>query len=194
MSGQTFLRSDRAAEHHEPPTNALVRNSASPRSAPSPKLSPARFFSPTSFRRSKFTFIPLGTSDVLVCGFEGWHHRTPLCCRSRRPFSPWMRAFASSPPARIFYRAVQGGLNYNEGNHFSNGPSSSPRRIRATQRALRLIRNDKKFAIEFIRGPIFDLGKDRDPARPTVFYDAALQYYLQSGVVDEKLQRENDSP
>ena len=34
--------------------------------------------------------------------------------------------------------------------------------IRATQRALRLIRNDRRFAVEFIKGPYLDLGKDRD--------------------------------
>jgi hypothetical protein len=54
---------------------------------------------------------------------------------------------------------------------------------------LRLIRNDKKFAIEFIKGPYLDLGKDRDRLAERV-YEAALQYYLQSGTVDEKLQRE----
>ncbi len=61
--------------------------------------------------------------------------------------------------------------------------------IRATQRALRLIRSDKKFAMEFIKGPYLDLGKDRDRFADRI-YDAALQYYLQSGAVDEKLQRE----
>ena len=61
--------------------------------------------------------------------------------------------------------------------------------IRATQRSLRLIRNDKKYALEFIKGPYLDLGKDRDRFAERI-YEAALQYYLQSGIVDEKLQRE----
>jgi hypothetical protein len=52
-----------------------------------------------------------------------------------------------------------------------------------------LIRDDKKYAIEFIRGPYLDLGKDRDRFADQV-YNAALQYYLQSGTVDERLQRE----
>ena len=34
--------------------------------------------------------------------------------------------------------------------------------IRATQRALRLIRNDRKYATEFIKGPYLDPGKERE--------------------------------
>jgi hypothetical protein len=61
--------------------------------------------------------------------------------------------------------------------------------IRVTQRSLRLIRSDRKYAVEFIKGPYLDLGKDRDRFSERI-YDAALQYYVQSGAVDEKLQRE----
>ena len=61
--------------------------------------------------------------------------------------------------------------------------------IRVTQRSLRLIRADRKLAIEFIKGPYLDLGKDRERFADRI-YDAAVQYYLQSGAVDEKVQRE----
>jgi hypothetical protein len=54
---------------------------------------------------------------------------------------------------------------------------------------LRLIRSDKKYALEFIRGPYLDLGKERQRFAEQI-YDAALQYYLPSGTVDETLQRE----
>jgi hypothetical protein len=54
---------------------------------------------------------------------------------------------------------------------------------------LRLIRNDKKYALEFIKGPYLDLGKDRDRFAERI-YEAALEYCLPSGIVDEKLQRE----
>ena len=53
----------------------------------------------------------------------------------------------------------------------------------------RAIRSDKKFAIDFIKGPYLDLGKERDRFADRI-YDAALQYYVQTGAVDEKLQRE----
>jgi ABC-type nitrate/sulfonate/bicarbonate transport system substrate-binding protein len=86
------------------------------------------------------------------------------------------------------YRAVQGGLTTTK-TVISERPEVVTRVIRATQKALRLIRNDKKFAVDFIKGPFLDLGKERDKYADRV-YDTALQFYLQSGVVDEKLQRD----
>jgi ABC-type nitrate/sulfonate/bicarbonate transport system substrate-binding protein len=87
-----------------------------------------------------------------------------------------------------YYRAVQGGLTTTKAIT-SERPELVAKTIRATQRALRLIRSDKKFATEFIRGPYLDLGKDRDRYADRV-YDGAQQYYVPSGTVDEKLQRE----
>jgi ABC-type nitrate/sulfonate/bicarbonate transport system substrate-binding protein len=87
-----------------------------------------------------------------------------------------------------FYRAVQGGLTTTKAT-ISDRPELVTKMIRATQRSLRLIRNDKKYALDFIKGPYLDLGKDRDRFAEQI-YDAALQYYLPSGAVDEKLQRE----
>jgi NitT/TauT family transport system substrate-binding protein len=86
------------------------------------------------------------------------------------------------------YRAVQGGLTTTK-TVISERPEVVTRVIRATQKALRLIRNDKKFTADFIKGPFLDLGKDRDKYAERV-YDTAVQFYLQSGMVDEKLQRD----
>ncbi|TMA13186.1 MAG: hypothetical protein E6J89_02115 [Deltaproteobacteria bacterium] len=61
--------------------------------------------------------------------------------------------------------------------------------VRATLRAVRLIKNDKKYALEFMKGPYLDLGNERERFTERA-YDAAVQGYLLSGVVDEKLQRE----
>jgi hypothetical protein len=61
--------------------------------------------------------------------------------------------------------------------------------IRATLRAVRLIKNDKMYALEFMKGPYLDLGKERDRFTERA-YEAAVQGYLLSGIVDEKLQRE----
>jgi len=63
------------------------------------------------------------------------------------------------------------------------------RMLRATVRAITLIRNDKKYSIEFIKGPYLELGKDKDRYAERI-YTAAVQLYLASGVVDEKVQRE----
>jgi ABC-type nitrate/sulfonate/bicarbonate transport system substrate-binding protein len=87
-----------------------------------------------------------------------------------------------------FYRAVQGGLTTTKAT-INERPELVTKMIRATQRSLRLIRNDRKSAVEFIKGPYLDLGKDRDRFADRI-YDAAVQYYVQSGTVDEKLQRE----
>ena len=50
------------------------------------------------------------------------------------------------------YRAVQGGLTTTK-TTISDRPELVTKMIRATQRSLRLIRNDKKFTLEFIKGP-----------------------------------------
>ena len=137
--------------------------------------------------QEQVTFIPLGTSDVLYVALKaGTIDATML--QIPQTFLAIDEGFRKLASGADFYRAVQGGLTTTKAIT-SERPELVTKTIRATQRALRLIRNDKKFAIEFIRGPYLDLGKDRDRHADRV-YDAALQYYLQSGVVDEKLQRE----
>jgi ABC-type nitrate/sulfonate/bicarbonate transport system substrate-binding protein len=86
------------------------------------------------------------------------------------------------------YRAVQGGLTTTKAIT-AERPELVTKMIRATQRSLRLIRSDRKYAVDFIKGPYLDLGKDRDRFAERI-YESALQYYLQTGAVDEKLQRE----
>jgi hypothetical protein len=61
--------------------------------------------------------------------------------------------------------------------------------IRATLRAVRLIKNDKKYALEFMKGPYLDLGKERERFTERA-YEAAVGGYVLTGLVDEKLQRE----
>jgi ABC-type nitrate/sulfonate/bicarbonate transport system substrate-binding protein len=137
--------------------------------------------------QEQVTFIPLGTSDVLYVALKaGTIDATML--QIPQTFLAVDEGFRKLASGADFYRAVQGGLTTTKAIT-SERPELVTKTIRATQRALRLIRSDKKFAIEFIRGPYLDLGKDRDRHADRV-YDAALQYYLQSGVVDEKLQRE----
>jgi len=137
--------------------------------------------------QEQVTFIPLGTSDVLYVALKaGTIDATML--QIPQTFLAVDEGFRKLASGADFYRAVQGGLTTTKAIT-SERPELVTKTIRATQRALRLIRNDKKFAIEFIRGPYLDLGKDRDRHADRV-YDAALQYYLQTGTVDEKLQRE----
>jgi NitT/TauT family transport system substrate-binding protein len=133
------------------------------------------------------TFLPLGTSDVTYVALKaGAIDATML--QIPQNFLAVDDGFKKLASGADVYRAVQGGLTTTKAT-IAERPELVIKMIRATQRALRLIRNDKKYAIEFIRGPYLDLGKDRDRFAEHV-YNAALQYYLQSGTVDEKLQRE----
>jgi ABC-type nitrate/sulfonate/bicarbonate transport system substrate-binding protein len=133
------------------------------------------------------TFLPMGTSDVTYLALKaGTIDATML--QIPQNFLAQDEGFRKLASGADVYRAVQGGLTTTKAT-ISDRPELVTRMIRATQRSLRLIRNDKKFALEFIKGPYLDLGKERERFAEQI-YDAALQYYLQSGAVDEKLQRE----
>ena len=133
------------------------------------------------------TFLPLGTSDVLYIALKaGTIDATML--QIPQTFLAQDEGFRKLAAGADFYRAVQGGLTTTKAT-ISERPELVTKTIRATQRALHLIRNDRKYATEFIKGPYLDLGKERERHAERV-YEAALQYYLQSGAVDEKLQRE----
>jgi len=133
------------------------------------------------------TFLILGTSDVTYLALKA---RTVDATMLQIPqtFLAQDEGFRKLAAGADVYRAVQGGLTTTKAT-ISERPELVTKMIRATQRSLRLIRNDKKYVLEFIKGPYLDLGKDRDRFAERI-YDAALQYCLPSGIVDEKLQRE----
>ena len=132
-------------------------------------------------------FLPLGTSDVLYVALKaGTIDATML--QIPQTFLAQDEGFRKLASGADVYRALQGGLTTTKAIA-SERPELVTKTIRATQRALRLIRSDKKFAVDFIKGPYLDLGKERDRFADRI-YDAALQYYVQTGAVDEKLQRE----
>ena len=133
------------------------------------------------------TFLPLGTSDVTFLALKAGTIDATMV-QIPQNFLALDEGFRKLASGADVYRAVQGGLSTTRAT-LSDRPDLVMRTIRATQRALRLIRNDRKFTIEFIKGPFLDLGKDRERFAERV-YDAAVQAYLPSGVVDEKLQQE----
>ena len=133
------------------------------------------------------TFLPLGTSDVLYVALKaGTIDATML--QIPQTFLAQDDGFRKLASGADVYRAVQGGLTTPK-TITSEHPELVTKMIRVTQRSLRLIRSDRKYALEFIKGPYLDLGKDRDRFAERI-YDAALQYYLQSGAVDQNLQRD----
>ena len=85
-------------------------------------------------------------------------------------------------------RAVQGGL-FSTKAIISQQPDLVTRTVRASLRAIRLILNDRKFGIQFIKGPFLDVGADRERFAERI-YDAMRQVFLETGIVDEQLQRE----
>ena len=133
------------------------------------------------------TFLPMGTSDVTYLALKAGSIDATML-QIPQNFLAEDEGFRKLASGADVYRAVQGGLTTTKAT-ISDRPELVTKMIRATQRSLRLIRNDKKYALEFIKGPYLDLGKDRDRFAERI-YEAALQYYLQSGIVDEKLQRE----
>jgi ABC-type nitrate/sulfonate/bicarbonate transport system substrate-binding protein len=133
------------------------------------------------------TMLPLGTSDVTWVALKaGTIDATML--QLPQNFIAQDEGFRKLAAGADVYRAVQGGLATTKAM-INEKPELVIKVIRATQKALRLMRSDKKYAIEFIRGPFLDMGKDRDKYAERV-YDSAMQYYLATGSVDDKLQRE----
>ena len=88
-----------------------------------------------------------------------------------------------------YYRAVQGGLTATK-IFLAEKPEVVTKVIRATLRALRLLKNDRKYALEVLTKKSYvELGKERERFAERA-YEAATQGYSLTGVVDEKLQRE----
>lgn len=87
-----------------------------------------------------------------------------------------------------FYRSVNGGLSATRAL-ISKQPELVTKVIRATLRAVHLLKSDRNYGIEFFKGPHLDIGRERHRLAERV-YDAAVQGYLLTGTVDEELQRE----
>ncbi|HEY7216946.1 MAG TPA: ABC transporter substrate-binding protein [Candidatus Binatia bacterium] len=133
------------------------------------------------------TFLPLGTSDVTYISLKaGVIDATML--QIPQKFFAVDEGFRNLAAGADVYRAVMGGLTTTKAT-LNERPELVIKMIRATARAIRLIRNDKKYALEFIKGPYLELGKEKERYAERI-YDAAVQLYLQSPTVDEKLQRE----
>jgi hypothetical protein len=56
-------------------------------------------------------------------------------------------------------------------------------------RATRLIKSDKKYGIEFLKGPWLDIGKDPEKVAART-YDMAAPALLEHGTVSEEIQRQ----
>ena len=133
------------------------------------------------------TFLPLGTSDVTYIALKaGAIDATML--QIPQKFFALDEGFRKLAAGADVYRTVMGGLTTTKAT-LTERPELVSKTIRAATRAVRLIRNDKKYVIDFMKGPYLNLAKEQERFAERI-YDATVQLYLQSATVDEKLQRE----
>lgn len=86
------------------------------------------------------------------------------------------------------YQSVQGGLATTKAM-LTEQPELVTKVVRAMLRAIRLIKSDRKYGIEFIKGPWLDLGKEPEKIAARV-YDVAAPDLLENGSVSEEIQRQ----
>src|SRR5262245_32929331 len=123
------------------------------------------------------TLLPLGSSDVTYVALKpGVIDATML--QIPHKFFALEEGFRKLAAGADVYRAVMGGLTTTKAT-LNDQPELVGKTLRATTRAVRLIRNEKKYVIDFIRGPYFELGKDKEHFADRI-YDAAIQLYLPS--------------
>jgi NitT/TauT family transport system substrate-binding protein len=133
------------------------------------------------------TLLPLGSSDVTYIALKAGAIDATMLQIPQKLFAQ-DEGFRKLAAGADVYRAVMGGLTTTKAT-LTERPELVMKMIRATSRAVRLIKNDKKYVLEFMKGPYLNLGKDNERFAERI-YDATLQLYLQTPMVDEKLQRE----
>ena len=103
-------------------------------------------------------------------------------------FTAQDEGFHKLAAARDVYQSVQGGLATTKAL-LTEQPELVTKVVRAMLRATRLIKADKKYAIDFLKGPWVDLGKNPEKIATRV-YDMAGPDFLESGLVNEEVQRQ----
>ena len=86
------------------------------------------------------------------------------------------------------YQTVQGGLATTSAM-LTEQPELVTKVVRAMLRAARLIKSDKKYGIDFLKGPWLDIGKDPEKVAART-YDIAAPALLENGTVSEDIQRQ----
>jgi NitT/TauT family transport system substrate-binding protein len=135
----------------------------------------------------RVTFLPLNASDLTYPSLKAGVIDAAML-QIPPTFLAQDEGYRKLASAADYYRVVQGGLTTTRAT-LSERPELVIRTIRAVLRAVRLIKSDKKYALDFMKGPYLDLGGDRERFLERI-YDAAAQGYLVNGSVDENLQRE----
>lgn len=103
-------------------------------------------------------------------------------------FTAQDEGFTKLVSAADVYRSVQGGLATTR-TMLQEQPELVTKVVRAMLRAVRLIKSDRKYAVDFLKGPWVDLGKNPEKVAERV-YDVAGPAFLDDGTVSEAVQRE----
>lgn len=134
------------------------------------------------------TFLSLGGGDVSYMSLRAGVIDAVML-QIPNTFLAQDEGFRKIASGADYYRAVQGGLTATRAM-LTEKPEVAVKFIRATLRAVRLLKADKKYGLEALtKRNYVELGKERDRFAERA-YEAATQGYLVSGTVDEKLQRE----
>lgn len=103
-------------------------------------------------------------------------------------FTAQDEGFRKLVSAADVYRSVQGGLATTRAM-LTEQPELVTKVVRAMLRAMRLIKSDRKYGIDFIKGPWLDIGKEPEKIAARV-YDIAAPALLENGSVSEDIQRQ----
>jgi ABC-type nitrate/sulfonate/bicarbonate transport system substrate-binding protein len=103
-------------------------------------------------------------------------------------FTAQDEGFRKLVSAADVYRSVQGGLAATKAM-LTEQPELVTKVVRAMMKAIRLIKSDRKYGIEFIKGPWLDIGKEPEKIAARV-YDIAGPALLENGSVSEDIQRQ----
>jgi NitT/TauT family transport system substrate-binding protein len=134
------------------------------------------------------TFLSLGGGDVSFMSLRAGVIDAVML-QFPNTFLAQDEGFRKIAAGADYYRAVQGGLTVTKALLMEK-PELVTKVVRATVRAVRLLKSDKKYGMEVLLTLNYvELGKERERFAERA-YEAATQGYLASGVVDEKLQRE----
>jgi len=135
----------------------------------------------------KVTFLPLNGSDLTYPSLKAGVIDAAML-QIPPTFLAQDEGFRKLASGADYYRVVQGGLTTTRAT-FNQRSDLLTRMIRATLRAVRLIKGDRKYALDFMKGPYLELSKESERFVERI-YEAATEGYLANGTVDETLQRE----
>ena len=146
-----------------------------------------RILAANNVRAEEVAILATGPSHVTYTALKaGVIDAAPL--QMPLTFTAQDEGFRKLVSAADVYRSVQGGLATTQ-TLLKEQPEMVTKVVRAMLRAVRLIKSDRNYAINFLKGPWVDLGKNSEKVAARV-YEVAGPAFLDDGSVSEAIQRE----